>query len=77
MAAIEHPNVFQCFAATAEQNANKVAVVFLGTTYTYGKLLDLVERMAAGLHSIGLGKGDHIVMYIPNSVQFIVTWRFL
>jgi long-chain acyl-CoA synthetase len=36
--------------------------------------LELVERFAASLAALGLGKGDRLVMYIPNSIQFVVSW---
>jgi long-chain acyl-CoA synthetase len=74
MPALEHPNIFKSFAATAAKHPHKIAVVFLGTRYSYATLLSYIERSAAGLASLGLGKGDRIVMYIPNSVQFAVVW---
>lgn len=67
-------NIFSAFKAIAGKHANKTAVVFLGTSYTYGRLLDLAERFASALSAMGLEKGDRIVMYIPNSIQFVVGW---
>jgi len=66
--------IFEAFAATAAKFPDKIAVSFLGTHYTYGRLLKLAERFAASLAASGLGKGDRIVMYIPNSIQFVVSW---
>ena len=74
MSALEHPNIFKSFAALAAKYPDKTAVVFLGTPYSYRMLASYIEKLAAGLSSLGLGKGDRIVMYIPNSVQFAVTW---
>ncbi len=74
MSASNASNIFAAFKITAEKHANKTAVSFLGTNYTYGRLLDYVERFASGLSAIGLQKGDRIVMYIPNSIQFVVGW---
>jgi long-chain acyl-CoA synthetase len=70
----DKPTIFKTFAATAAKRPNKTAVSFLGTSYSYGKLLDVAERFAAALASRGLKKGDRIVMYIPNSIQFVVSW---
>lgn len=74
MSTLEHPTIFKSFAARAAKFPDKIAVSFLGTNYTYSRLLELVERFAASLAAVGLGKGDRIVMYIPNSIQFVVSW---
>ncbi len=34
----------------------------------------MAERFAASLASVGLKERDRIVMYIPNSIQFVVAW---
>jgi long-chain acyl-CoA synthetase len=74
MKPFELPTIFKSFREMASRHPGKSAVVYLGTHYSYGKLLDLAERFAAGLAAKGLAKGDAIVMYIPNSVQFAVAW---
>jgi long-chain acyl-CoA synthetase len=74
MSTLEHPTIFKAFAARAAKSPDKIAVSFLGTNYSYSRLLGLVERFAASLAAVGLGKGDRIVMYIPNSIQFVVSW---
>ncbi|MGO9569704.1 MAG: class I adenylate-forming enzyme family protein [Desulfomonilaceae bacterium] len=66
--------IFKSFAATSAKYPRKTAVSFIGSKYSYGKLQDIAERFAAALAAIGLGKGDCIVMYIPNSIQFAVSW---
>ena len=74
MSSLEELTIFKAFAATAAKDPDKTAVSFLGTSYSYGRLLDLTERFAAGLAGLGMKKGDRIVMYIPNSIQFVVAW---
>ena len=74
MASLEYPTIFHAFAATAARYPKKIAISFLGTIFTYSDLLAIVERFASGLAALGFGKGDRIVMYIPNSVQFVVSW---
>ncbi|MBI5248293.1 MAG: acyl--CoA ligase, partial [Desulfomonile tiedjei] len=74
MSTLSQPTIFRAFAATAAKFPEKTAVSFLGTNYSYRKLLSLVEKFAAGLAASGLGQGDRIVMYIPNSIQFVVSW---
>ncbi len=52
----------------------KVSVHFLGSSYTYREVLTLSEKFASGLNEMGMRKGDRILMYLPNSIQFIVGW---
>lgn len=74
MSSLAQPTIFKAFAATAAKFPNKTAVSFIGTNYSYGKLLSLVEKFAAGLASAGVKQGDRIVIYIPNSIQFVISW---
>ena len=67
-------SLFQAFAAQAAASPNKTAVEFLGTSFTYRRLKDLAERFAGSLAAMGIKQGDRVVMYIPNSVQFVVVW---
>jgi acetyl-CoA synthetase len=40
---------------------------------TYGELLAEVERVAAGLRGLGIGKGDRLTIYMPTSVEAVVA----
>ena len=51
-------------------NKNKAAFIWLGEdgeerVFTYGRLAQLVNRFANGLKSLGVGKGDRVVIYMP------------
>lgn len=74
MRTLEHPNIFKSFAALAARFPDKTAVAYVGTLFSYTTLLRLVERFAASLAALGLKRGDRIIMYIPNSIQFAVVW---
>ncbi|MCX7738572.1 MAG: acetate--CoA ligase [Hydrogenothermaceae bacterium] len=55
---------------------NKVAYIYVDEDrnekkYTYGELLELVNRMANGLKSLGVQKGDRVSIYMPNTVEAI------
>ncbi|WP_152433277.1 long-chain fatty acid--CoA ligase [Erythrobacter sp. THAF29] len=39
---------------------------FLGRTYSYGEILAEAKRFAAGLASMGIGKGDRVGLFLPN-----------
>ena len=42
-------------------------------TFTYAALLAEVERVAAGLRGLGLGKGDRLTIYMPTSAEAIIA----
>ena len=55
-------------------NKNKAAFIFLGEdgserVVTYGRLAQLVNRFANGLKSLGVKKGDRVVIYMPLSLE--------
>ena len=42
-------------------------------TYTYSKLLDHVSRFAGGLQSLGITKGDTVVIYMPMIPEAVIA----
>lgn len=71
---INHHNIFAAFEAVADRRRNHPAVIYLGTRYTYRKLKSLAESFAAGLLDNGLQSGQRVVIYVPNSIQWVVAW---
>ena len=47
---------------------------FLGKTYTYAELGDMVTKAAAGLQELGVGKGVKVGLFLPNCPQFVVSY---
>ena len=43
-------------------------------TITYGELQAQVNRLCHGLRSIGLERGDRVLLRLPNVPEFIVSW---
>ena len=41
---------------------------------SYGELLELVERCRAGLHGLGVGRGDVVAIVANNSLDWAVTY---
>ncbi|MGQ4806895.1 Acetyl-coenzyme A synthetase [Candidatus Entotheonellaceae bacterium PAL068K] len=57
---------------------NKIALVCIGedgneVTVSYGQLLRRVNRVANGLKSLGVGKGDRVVVYMPLNMEGITA----
>jgi long-chain acyl-CoA synthetase len=67
-------NIYAAFEATARRRGGHPAVIYLGTKYSYLKVKGLAERFAAALLGLGVTPGQKIVLYIPNTVQWVVTW---
>src|SRR5262245_8894323 len=41
---------------------------------TFRELDDRASRLASGLNSIGVRKGAHVAVLLPNVLETIVTW---
>ncbi|MBC2669955.1 long-chain fatty acid--CoA ligase [Novosphingobium piscinae] len=58
----------------ARNHPARVAIDFLGRTWTYGELAGLVERAARGLQDHGLRPGDRFGLCLPNCPYFVVLY---
>ena len=56
----------------SERYPNRPAVVYLGTPFSYARLRNLSERFAGALADMGVKKGDKVMIYISNCVQWII-----
>ena len=69
-----HKDIYSTFAATAERRANHPAVIYLGNKFSYNRVRNLAERLAAALTDLGVVPGQTVMMYIPNSIQWVICW---
>ncbi|MFI6938378.1 (2,3-dihydroxybenzoyl)adenylate synthase [Streptomyces sp. NPDC050418] len=62
----------QMLADRAEAHPGRVAISdpARGLRWTYGELDERACRMAAGFSSYGIGKGDRVVVQLPNVAEF-------
>ncbi len=67
-------NIYAAFAETAEQRKHNTAIVYLGTQFSYKQVKDMADRFAVALSHAGLKVGQKIIIYIPNSIQWVVAW---
>jgi len=70
----ETNNIFSAFEAISKKRGQDTATIYLGTRYSYRKLKDLSERFAAALIGMGFKPGQKTIIYIPNSIQWVVVW---
>ena len=59
---------------SVERCPDRTALVYFGTRITYKRLLDHVNRCAAGLQTVGVRKGDRVALMMSNCPQFVVSY---
>src|SRR5215470_8576389 len=53
----------------------KTALIAPGRTLTYSELDDLCDRVAGGLHDIGVRPGDRVSLYSPNRWEWVIAYH--
>lgn len=62
------------FRQTVETYPNHTAVIYLGTRYSYTKIHQMSKGFAAALKELGIKRGQRVMIYLPNSIQWVVAW---
>ncbi|MFH0725107.1 MAG: class I adenylate-forming enzyme family protein [Pseudomonadota bacterium] len=70
----EQKNIYSAFEAIARKRAGHTAVIYIGTRFSYQTLQSMAESFAAALQDKGVGPGDRVILYAPNSIQWVVAW---
>jgi len=66
--------IVEAFEAQVEKHPDKTAIIFLGTTITYAQMGEYVKRFAGALYQMGVREGEKMIIYIPNSPQWVIAW---
>ncbi|ERE19143.1 MULTISPECIES: acetate--CoA ligase [Chromobacteriaceae] len=71
---------YNCLDRHLASNANKIAIIFEAddgevTRVTYSELHRRVCQFANGLKSLGVKKGDRVVVYMPMGIEAVVTMQ--
>jgi long-chain acyl-CoA synthetase len=69
---IDHIGQMPSHAARAYRD--KEALVFEGRSFTFNDLDALVEKLAGGLHELGIGPGEVVTLYASNSWEWIASY---
>ncbi|MBN1381800.1 MAG: AMP-binding protein [Deltaproteobacteria bacterium] len=59
---------------TAEKHPEYIATTFNETDITYGELNAKVNGMAHALRSLGVKKGDHCALFLPNTPTYAIAY---
>jgi len=65
---------FTRFDRMSEKYPDNAAVVYLGESFSYARLRDLSERFAGSLVDMGVKKGDRVMIYISNCIQWLIAF---
>lgn len=65
---------FTRFDRMSEKYPDRPAVIYLGTRFSYAKLRELGERFAGALGDLGVKKGDRVMIYTANCVQWLIAF---
>lgn len=66
--------VFSRFERMVQKYPHKTAIIFLGEKYSYARLMNLIDRFAAGLSGQGVKQGDRVILYLSNCIQWVVAF---
>ncbi|MEP7160487.1 MAG: AMP-binding protein [Dermatophilaceae bacterium] len=61
------------FESSVRRQGRGVCTNFLGRTRSYAQTADDVRRVAAGLTSLGVGRGDRVAVLLPTCPENLVT----
>lgn len=67
-------SIAQNLMDSAARNPGKTALIYYGATYTYGALMDSVNRMAGWLQAQGVQHGDRVLLYMQNAPQSVIAY---
>ncbi len=73
---IDYPEVplFKLLGGSARSYPDNVAFTCRGESLTYRTLDTLTDRLAAGLHRLGFGRGSRLVLRLANGLDFVIAY---
>jgi long-chain acyl-CoA synthetase len=72
--ALEKELTFTRFDRMSERYPGRTAVLYLGKRFSYSELRELSERFAGSLVDMGVSKGDRVMLYISNCIQWVIAF---
>jgi fatty-acyl-CoA synthase len=60
-------------AISARRYPDKAAIVFFGRVCTYAQVARMAEKLAARLASLGVGRGDRVMLDMQNCPQLLIA----
>jgi len=75
-ASLSYPGepLYNLLENAADRYPDKDATIFFGARLTYRDVRTQARRLAAGLHEIGVHKGDRVAIMLPNCPQAVIAY---
>ena len=67
-------NLATSLRESALLHADKIALVAAERTWTYRALHDAVQRFAGALRALGVERGQHVALLLPNTPEFSISY---
>lgn len=74
MNTLEDELTFTRFDKMSDRYPDKTAVLYLGERLSFSQLQNLSKRFAGALTDLGVKKGDKVMIYISNCIQWIISF---
>ncbi|MCL0104748.1 long-chain fatty acid--CoA ligase [Dehalococcoidia bacterium] len=73
---IDYPEIplFELLSRAAHKWPASIAFRCQEHSLSYKQLAELTNSLAAGLHDLGVRKGDRIMLLLPNSLEFVIGY---
>ncbi len=73
---IDYPEIplFKLLSEAAKKYPESACTIFKGAQISYPEMDEITDRLAAGLASIGVSKGDRVGIFMPNTPQFVMAF---
>jgi long-chain acyl-CoA synthetase len=71
---MQREHIFTRFEQMCEKYPDREAILFLGKSFSYKELSDLINRLAIALNQLGVQKGDKVMIYVSNSPQWVISF---
>jgi long-chain acyl-CoA synthetase len=73
---LDYPEVplFHFLEESSRRYPDTPCTIFKGAKISYREMNEITDRLAAGLASIGIKKGDRVGIFIPNTPQFVMAY---
>jgi hypothetical protein len=67
-------SVHDMFFRSAERMGQAPLADFMGRKFSYAEMGAMVRRFAKGLQAHGVGKGDHVGLFLPNVPHYVAAY---
>jgi len=68
------PSMYDNLKKAADSYPDNTAIVYFGKKILYARYVDLIDRAAAGLKKLGIGRGDTVTLCMPNTPSSAIAF---